>query len=387
MAKVKVKADVFNFYLKSYGVDAQYIAHKSGIPFDKVEGWTKADTDIPIGQLRTLADIYKKHWGIFLLQEPKNSFKKPKDFRARSSKRHLTLASNLAFEEANRIIEYAKEFKLKNVDTSISGISPTGMPIVKLAAKVRKLLGVNMELQSTWRHDIDAWKYYYNKLEELGFLISFQELDDGVDGFIVVKDEATVIVLNKGVKSVYRRTFTLLHELAHFIHRQSAACDTYELVHEVDAEKLANTFASNVLVPEAAFNSQANVKMIASGEPATEEDYAAISKQFCISMSQAAKRLYDNNLITRTILEKQLETAARIYRENEAAKKKKNAEKGGFDPKGHERSAINRMSIPLAASVLSSYSADNITPRDFASIMGVKVNLVGRIVTMLNERS
>ena len=68
-------------------------------------------------------------------------------------------------------------------------------------------------------------------------------------------------------------------------------------------------------------------------------------------------------------------------------RKKKNQDKGGFDPKGHERSAINRVSVPLAASVLSSYSANNITPRDFASIMGVKVNLVGRIVTMLNERS
>jgi Zn-dependent peptidase ImmA (M78 family) len=194
-------------------------------------------------------------------------------------------------------------------------------------------------------------------------------------------------VLNKSVKSVYRKTFTLLHELAHYIQRLSAACDTYELVHEVNAEKEANIFASNVLVPQGDFNSQANVRMIASGEAATDEDYAAISKQFCISMSQAARRLYDNNLITHELLDKQLATAARIYRESEAAKKKKNQAKSGFDPKGHERSAINRVSVPLAASVLSSYSAERITPRDFASIMGVKINLVGRIVTMLNERS
>ena len=387
MAKVKVKSDVFNFYLKSYGVDAQYIAHKSGFPLDKVEGWTQADTDIPIGQLRTLADIYKKHWGIFLLDEPKNTFKKPRDFRARSSKHQLTLATNLAFEEANRIIEYAREFNLQNVASSISDISPKTETTLALAAKVRKLLGVTMELQSTWHHDTDAWKYYYKKLEELGFLISTQELDSGIDGFIVIKDEATVIVLNKNVKSIYRKTFTLLHELAHYIHRESAACNTYELVHEVKAEKLANIFASNMLVPDTAFNSQANVRMIASGEPALDEDYAAISKEFCISMSQVALRLYENNLITREMLEMQLSKTARIYRENEAAKKKKNEERSGFDPKAHERSAINRISIPIATSLLSSYSAEQITPRDFASIMNVKVNLVGRIVTMLNERS
>src|SRR5207237_488887 len=112
-----------------------------------------------------------------------------------------------------------------------------------------------------------------------------------------------------------------------------------------------------------------------------------ISKQFCISMSQAAMRLYDNKLITRKMLDNQLKKASRIYHEKEAAKKKKNQGKGGFDPKGHERSAINRVSVPLASSVLSSYSTEKITPRDFASILNVKVNLVGRIVTMLNERT
>lgn len=387
MAKVKVKSDVFNFYLKSYGVDAQYLSNKSGIPLEKVEGWTKSDTDISIGQLRTLADIYKKHWGIFLLDSPKNTFKKPKDFRARSSKHHLSLASNLAFEEANRIIEYAKEFNLPNIKAELSDLSPLGKSPSNLAASVRKILGVTNELQSSWRHDTDAWKHYYKKVEELGFLVSIQELDEGVDGFIVTKDEATVIVLNKNVRSVYRKTFTLLHELAHYIYRESAACNTYELVHEINAEKIANTFASDVLVPESVFNNQANVLMIASGEPALDEDYAAISKNFCISMSQVARRLYGINLITREMLDSQLAKARLIYREQEALKKKKNEERGGFDPKGHERSAINRISIPVAASVLSSYSAELITPRDFASIMGVKVNLVGRIVTMLNERS
>ena len=365
----------------------EYLSDKSGIALEKVEAWTKADTEIPVGQLRTLADIYKKHWGIFLLDEPKNSFKKPKDFRARSSKHALTLISNLAFEEANRIIEYSKEYGVGNIDNALSEISSNATPVGTLATKVRKLLGVTADLQASWRNDTDAWKYYYKKLEELGFLISIQKLDEGVDGFIVVKDEATVIVINKDVKSVYRRTFTLLHEVAHYVQRLSAACDTYELVHKSKDEIFANEFASKVLVPETMFMSQANVRMIASGEPATEVDYMAISKQFCISMSQAALRLYELKLITQDMLETQLATAKRIYQEKEVAKKKKNKDKGGFDPKGHERNAINRVSIPLANSVLSSYSTEKITPREFASVMGVKVNLVGRIVTMLNERS
>ena len=133
-----------------------------------------------------------------------------------------------------------RSFSSGNVSQSIADIKSSGVPTVTLSAKLRKLLGVTTELQSTWRHDVDAWKYYYNKVEELGFVISVQELDEGVDGFIVIKDEATVIVISKGVKSVYRKTFTLLHELAHYVQRQSAACNTYELVHDVEAEKLAS---------------------------------------------------------------------------------------------------------------------------------------------------
>jgi hypothetical protein len=67
MAKIKVKSDVFNYYLKSYGIDATYLANKSGIALEKIEGWTKADADIPIGQLRTLADIYKNTGAYFYL--------------------------------------------------------------------------------------------------------------------------------------------------------------------------------------------------------------------------------------------------------------------------------------------------------------------------------
>ena len=37
MIKVMVKSDVFNFNLKSYGVDVKYLANKSGIPLEKIE--------------------------------------------------------------------------------------------------------------------------------------------------------------------------------------------------------------------------------------------------------------------------------------------------------------------------------------------------------------
>ncbi len=386
MAKVPVKAEVFKFYLESYGLEPDELAQKASIAPEKVALWNSQDTDISISLLRDMANVYKKHWGIFLLDKPPQAFKKPKDYRARSSHHHFSLTSRLAFEEANRLITIAASYSLATIDDRISSLSAKSIDAKLLASRARLILGVTASLQDSWKYPEDAWAYYHDKLEELGFVISVQALDEGVDGFTVIKDDGVAIVVNSAVKNVYRRTFTLLHELGHYFQRISAACDTTEVLHEVAAENYADTFASNLLVPASIFRSQETVIEIAVGRLATENDYSTLAKKFCISMSQVAVRLFEMKLISRSILDKQLATAEKIYRETEATKKKKMKESGGFDPNGHERKAINRVGKPLASSLLTSYKADQITARDFSSMMGVKINLVGRIENMLSER-
>lgn len=387
MAKVQVKSEVFSFYLKSYGLDANDLSEKTGIAADKVALWESSDSEISISLLRDIANVYKKHWAIFLLHEPPKNFKRPRDYRARSSHRQFGLISRLAFEEANRLINLASTYSLPEIDGRLRKLTSQHNTPEALAATVRAVLGIE-SVQDDWKRPEDAWNYCADKLEEFGMIISLQELDDGVDGFIVIKDEGVAIVVNRKMKNIYRRTFTLLHELGHYLQGVSAACDTSEIIHEVEAESYADTFSSNILVPSKRLLFHPVVLAIAEGKIPDEEDYKILSKKYCVSMSQIAVRLFKINLISKSQLDEQLLTAERLYKEKEEEKKRKSKASGGFDPKGHERKAINRVGRPLAATLLENYRNEKITVRDFSSSMGVKINLVGRIENMLgNERS
>lgn len=387
MAKVLVKANVFQFYLDSYGLKAEELAKKSSIPDTKIKLWATSDSEIPVGKLRDMANVYKKHWGIFLLKEPTSHFKKPRDFRARSSRQQLGLISKLAFEEASRLIYLNHTYRHKTLSQRFVDMSSAVLSSELLAEKARSLLGVNEMLQFSWKNPEAAWNYYSTKLEENGFIVSVQELDDNVDGFIVTEQDGAAIIINSKVHNTYRKTFTLLHELGHYFQKQSALCDTSEPIHEVQSENYADDFASKLLVPASLLSTNKTVQAIANGKAITNADYAQLSKQFCISMSQVVVRLHELKLISDNERDKQLSIAEKLYRESETKRKKKLKDSKGFDPKGHERRAINRMSVPLASTLLSNYVSDKITARDFSSLMGVKVNLVGRIVDMLNERT
>lgn len=391
MTTVKVKAELFEFYLKSYRVDGHpsQLASRVDIDESEIESWRLIDSDISISNLRKIANVYKKHWGIFLLEKPPETFKLPKDYRARSSQTELGILSRLAFEEANRLIEIGYSHGLAQIDENVSGLVGSVKTPAVLSARVRTLLGLTLSKQSSWREDKDAWKYLTEKVEEMGFIVSLQDLEDGVDGFIVIKDEGVAIVINRNVKSVYRKTFTLLHELGHYFQGISAVCNTYELIHDEEAEAFADDFSSNVLVPQSQLAlDEIIVDINLTKRDATEKDYEILAKKYCVSMSQIAVRFYKMKLISWDTLMSQLKKAEKIFVDSQKAALEKMKARKGFDPNGHERKAIARMSQPIVNSLLAEFHSGDITARDFASTVGVSINLVGRIESMLgNGRS
>ncbi|MCL6266588.1 ImmA/IrrE family metallo-endopeptidase [Flagellimonas myxillae] len=95
--------------------------------------------------------------------------------------------------------------------------------------------------------------------EKIGITIEEQDLDDGVSGFLVRKDGADIIGVNKYHPEV-RKRFTISHEIGHFklhvevplfvdyykgskLNRKNAG-GNYRL------EKQANTFAACLLMPK-----------------------------------------------------------------------------------------------------------------------------------------
>ncbi len=385
MKKVQVKAEVFGYYLAEYGLSVEKLAEKSGINADLIKNWADSDSDVPISSLRKLANIYKKHWGIFLINHKTTSFKRPKDFRKRGSQ-PLGLQASLSFEEASRLIGISSSLSLKKIDANLHKYQGVSVDAVTQAENIRKLLGLTKDKYSQWKKPEDSYKYLKSKIEELGIIISIVKIDDeNLDGFIMQNDEGAVIVLNKNSENLYRRSFTLLHELGHYLQNVSASCLTYYGKGSTSNEKFADDFASEVLLPTKILTRDEIIRSISGGSPVIDEQYSILSKRYSISMSAVAVRLAKLNLITSLECDTKISQFNNLYRENLAKKKQLQKEKGGFDPKGHERSALNRVGKNIADNVINDYYQGKVSLREAAGLLNVKVNMVGKIEALVRN--
>ncbi len=100
-------------------------------------------------------------------------------------------------------------------------------------------------------------------------------------GVSVHHDELPVVIVN-GADSPAGRTFTLFHEVGHLINRTSGLCVLRQSVNE---EALANNFAAEFLMPEAAVRRN----LVRAEDPENMADHLA--RHFKVSALAAAVRL------------------------------------------------------------------------------------------------
>jgi Zn-dependent peptidase ImmA (M78 family) len=96
-------------------------------------------------------------------------------------------------------------------------------------------------------------------------IIIKEEVIDGADGRILMKDNSGVITLNSNINFPVKKRFILAHELGHFeLHRHSKKgyCDDDETLNHwysqsnSQEETEANEFASEFLMPQALFSKE-----------------------------------------------------------------------------------------------------------------------------------
>jgi Zn-dependent peptidase ImmA (M78 family) len=100
-------------------------------------------------------------------------------------------------------------------------------------------------------------------------------------GLSVHHEDLPIVMVNGG-DSPAGRTFTLFHEIAHLINRTSGLCTLREIV---DEEAIANNFAANFLMPEAAVRANLRYQDI----PLAAAEHLA--RHFKVSNLAAAVRL------------------------------------------------------------------------------------------------
>lgn len=138
-------------------------------------------------------------------------------------------------------------------------------------------------------------------VKALGIIVRFGPLPDDLSGFLVHENERTIIGVNSR-QAKPRQTFTLAHELGHFVLHPSANFVDRKLIFFRDSrsaqaidikEMQANEFAANLLMPERFIRGYFKNKTV----DLEDDDFLAnMAKRFGVSTQALTFRVLNLNL-------------------------------------------------------------------------------------------
>jgi len=259
---VPITGKVLKWAREQLNLSLQDLAYKLKVAPEEIERWEREEAFPSLTQLRNLAQILKKPTAFFLLPEPPKSKPLPTDFRTppqvirRGEFSPETLHSIRLAQDLQEIaVELLKDL----------GGSPLALPQTtfeqdpeEVAQRERKRLGVSIEEQIKLKDFGEALRYWRELLEKQGIIIFQLSLEEKeCRGFALWNELAPLIVVsNKDVEQA--RIFTIFHEYAHLLLRESAICnleeefdipDLEEMRETGEKERWASRFAAAFLVP------------------------------------------------------------------------------------------------------------------------------------------
>jgi len=373
--KAIVNPEVLSWGRTSAGLSVEDAARLLSVKAEQVSGWEAGDDKPTMGQVRKMAEKYRRPLNVLFLNEPPTGSGEPAltDFRSGDAlspnhSRFLRLALRTASEwrmDAFDLFELldARPLKMNLEVTQANGVE-------QAANTIRAWTGVSIQTQLAWPNgdSYRALREWRDCIEAKGVLVfQFGRVEvQEMRGSSIYFDELPVVILNSG-DTPNGRVFTLMHELAHLALRGSGLCDVKYVQPNVhinsQTEVFCNAVAGELLVPTASLLSEAD---IAAASPATEwsdERISELANRFKVSRIVVLRRLLS--------LAKTSDAAynARHVLWSVAGKEVE----GGGDGR---RMALNARGQLLTRLVLSAYGAKKITLFDTARRLGIKADSI-----------
>jgi Zn-dependent peptidase ImmA (M78 family)/transcriptional regulator with XRE-family HTH domain len=368
----------------SAGYELEAVANKIGVASEAIEQWEAGNDQPSIPQLRKLAELYKRPLAVMYLPAPPMSFQPMQDFRRlpetgsrgfspgltleiRNAHQRRQLALDLLDEEGGQ----PTEFTLQTTSDSKAGL---------VGSAIRDALGVTYDLQSHWRDPLASFRAWRSRIEELGVLV-FQasRVEPGeASGFAYWADKLPFIVVNR--KDTYsRRTFSLLHELAHLMLHQSGVSDLDEEgVRPANHERIevfCNQVAAATLMPKALFLSE---PVIAEQAPRalewTDDAISELSVIYGVSREAIVRRLLTFGRTTEAFYRRKRAQYAKEFQYQRERDKAKRGDKG--IPRNMPRETVADYGRPFVSMIIASYHADRLSLAEVSGYLGVKVRHV-----------
>jgi len=255
MARAPIDPETLVWAREVSHVTVEELATAVGVKPFRIDEFESGDALPTFRQLTLLATKLDRPLGFFFAAPPAApDVPSTADFRGRTD---ATLPADLAKEM--RRAEQHRDAMLDLSGRPERGLTSGSIEwknLAKRATELRKEFGLTDVFVPPESANSQVFNFWRGLLEHAGVLV-FQTTRISLDtfrGLSVYHDDLPIVIVNGG-DSPAGRTFTLFHEIAHLINRTSGLCALREAV---DEEAIANNFAANFLMPEAAV--RANLK-------------------------------------------------------------------------------------------------------------------------------
>lgn len=280
-------------------------AKKIGVKPERYANWEDEESSIrpTFPQLRKTAKVLHRPPSLFYLATPPDGFKPIQDLRQSNEHRGKPYSTALVYEmelaqqHRENSLELFRVLGERTKPFSISADIDESPEIV--GQRIRSHLGIDFNHQREWRangelNPFNAWRRAIESLDVLVFQMSRVDWTE-VSGFALAEETLPIIVVNRK-DAANRRTFSLIHELAHLMLGQSSASDldigfsgTFD---GAEIEVFCNAVAGAALVPRDDLLNQAAVRAHRRwSEDWTDADIGILARAFGVSKIVVLRRL------------------------------------------------------------------------------------------------
>ncbi len=279
-----------------------------------VEKWEKGEESPTYAQLEKLAEKYHRPIAVFFFPKPPAEEAIEKSLRALSDQGLATVTPGVRF-----LFRKAKAFQLslkelfdgqyELQERKLFWMKALGeAPIPEITKQVRERINVSIGEQESWRDSDEALRNWRDLLADNGIFV-FKDAfkNPNISGFCIYDDLFPVIYVNNS-HSKNRQIFTIFHEVAHLIFKQSYL-DIFnkefwelELKNPNHEEVKCNAFAAEFLFPISDF--QARIEGIDIND---DRNINELANTYHVSREVILRRLLDQDVIAQNLYGEKLE--------------------------------------------------------------------------------
>jgi len=256
--EVEVNPAIIRWAIETSGWPIPELSKKLKVSEKTIESWLKGKRNPTLRQLENLAKYVKRPLSVFFLPYPPKEKPLPKDYRMLPDREGIFSKETLLTIRTARKFQKIAQDLLKNLGISpkpnVKHVNSSDSPL-EVAKEYRKIFHIDEKIQKKWKDAYEAFNFLRKAIENLNiFVFQLPMPVEDARGFTLTDEEPFVIVINSK-ENIEPRLFTLLHEFAHILLRESGidlpeeSLTSLEKIKINKVEKWCNEFASEFLLP------------------------------------------------------------------------------------------------------------------------------------------